>query len=52
MKKMKVLFGEYIGRVGYIHTKPNHLGLVMFYPIEGAYPYRVCLEYTHLVEVD
>jgi hypothetical protein len=35
---------EYIevGRVGKA-TLPNELGLVMFYTIEGEYPYRICL---------
>lgn len=37
-----VVSGEYTGRIGRA-TKPNDLGLVMFYPKEGRYPYAVCL---------
>lgn len=42
MVKYEVISGEYKGRIG-IGTLPNYLGLVMFYPQEGQYPYRVCL---------
>lgn len=40
-KMYRVINGEYKGRIGYCqHTK---YGTVMFYPIEGMHPYRVCL---------
>ena len=40
--KAKVIDGNYKGRIGRA-TEPNKLNLVMFYPIEGTHPYRVCL---------
>ena len=52
MKKMKVIAGQYEGKIGYIYSKPNYLDLVMFYPVEGSHPYRVCLEYKNLIEVE
>lgn len=42
MKDAKVVKGDYAGRTGKA-TMPNEYRLVMFYPIEGQYPYRVCL---------
>ena len=45
----KVVNGKYIeiGRIGKA-TLPNKFGLVMFYPVEGEYPYRVCLPMEHI----
>lgn len=50
MRYGKVIKGQYIGREDKF-TKPNHLGLVMFYPKEGKYPYRVCLNKNDVKEV-
>lgn len=36
-----IIEGDYIGRVGNA-THPNEFGNVMFYPIEGKNPYRIC----------
>ena len=41
MSKCRVISGKYTGRVGYCEV--SQYGSVMFYPIEGVYPYRVCL---------
>mgnify|MGYP003305788257 CR=1 FL=1 len=44
MVKARVIEGEYKGRVGKADlTYLEETGNVMFYPIEGEYPYRVCL---------
>lgn len=40
--KTKDCYDIKVGRIGYA-TKPNKLGLVMFYPIEGKFPYRICI---------
>lgn len=50
MVKYRVISGRYAGRIGF-GKKPNCYGLVMFYPVEGSYPYRVCLSITELEEV-
>ena len=43
MKKMfRVMSGKYQGRIGYCEFN-NAYGSVMFYPVEGVHPYRVCL---------
>lgn len=47
MKKAIVICGQYSGRIGNA-TEPNKHGNVMFYPIEGIYPYRVCLKANHV----
>lgn len=42
-EKYRVVTGEYVGRIGYIEqcsVKTN----IMFYPVEGKNPYRVCLD--------
>lgn len=49
MKFGMVIRGEYAGRKGYF-TKMNRYGNVMFYPIEGKNPYRVCLKYNNVKE--
>lgn len=36
-----IVNGDCAGRVG-AATKPNKYGNVMFYPIEGVNPYRIC----------
>lgn len=36
-----IVNGECAGRIGSA-TAPNKYGNVMFYPVEGAYPYRIC----------
>ena len=43
MKKAIVICGQYSGRSGNA-TEPNKYGNVMFYPVEGVHPYRVCLK--------
>ena len=45
--KAKVIKGKYSGRIGKA-TRPNSLGLVMFYPIEGVHPYCVCLKHDEI----
>lgn len=50
MIKYRVISGKYSGRIGF-GEKPNQLGLVMFYPIEGIHPYRVCLSASELEEI-
>ena len=51
MKQAIVVSGRYLGRIGKA-TEPNQYGNVMFYPIEGIYPYRVCLkaEQIHFIK--
>lgn len=46
----KIICGKYCGRIGTIKSckDPNN---VMFYPIEGEYPYRVCLKKTDVVKI-
>ena len=48
MSKCRVISGKYAGRIG--HCKTTKYGSVMFYPIEGVHPYRVCLM-EHEVEI-
>jgi len=36
-------YPEYVGRIGTITVNPKVKENVMFYPIEGKYPYRICL---------
>ena len=47
----KIVKGNYIGREGYF-TEENKYGLVMFYPKEGIYPYRVCLKRENIVLIN
>lgn len=52
MKKMYVVInGKYAGRKGIVETSPNTAN-VMFYPIEGCHPYRVCLGREDVKEID
>lgn len=53
MRSVIVIEGEYKGRVG----KADFLGVedtgnIMFYPVEGKYPYRVCLSQSQVKEID
>lgn len=50
-RKAKVINGKYAGRVGEA-TPPNKVGNVMFYPVEGKYPYRVCLSVSDICYID
>lgn len=45
-----VVRGEYVGRKGHF-TEVNKYGNIMFYPVEGKYPYRVCLRHNDVKEV-
>jgi hypothetical protein len=49
MKMYRVLSGKYVGRVG--RCEFSKYGSVMFYPIEGIYPYRVCLMANEVEEI-
>ena len=49
MKIYRVVSGKYAGRIG--HCVFNRHGLVMFYPIEGTHPYRVCLAKNEIEEI-
>ena len=43
-RRVVVVKGDYKGRVGKADFSNVHkTGNVMFYPVEGEYPYRVCL---------
>ena len=42
MKRCRVIKGRYTGRIG--KCEKSLYGTVMFYPEEGAFPYRVCLK--------
>lgn len=48
-----ILDGEFKGRKGKIEIglPGEKYGNVMFYPIEGAYPYRVCLKKSSIKEI-
>jgi hypothetical protein len=41
----EIIRGEYKGRIGHLEANLSgeKIGNCMFYPIEGQYPYRVCL---------
>ena len=49
MKDCKVISGKYVGRIG--KCEVTAYGTVMFYPKEGKYPYRVCLEKSEVIYV-
>ena len=49
-KLYEVINGKYVGRKGTIETS-SHTSNVMFYPIEGCYPYRVCLKKEDVKEI-
>lgn len=42
MKLVKVISGIYVGKIGWIN-KPNHLGKVIFYPIDEECPCHIRL---------
>ena len=53
MKNVIVISGKYENRIGkadFSNTKKT--GNVMFYPIEGIYPYRVCLRQEEVEKID
>ena len=53
MRNVIVVEGEYKGRVGKADfTRAKITGNVMFYPVEGEYPYRVCLVQSQVEETD
>ena len=49
MKTYVVIKGKYAGRIGRIESTKNESN-VMFYPVEGKYPYRVCLSKDEIEE--
>lgn len=49
MKMYHVVSGKYAGRIG--HCEFGKYGSVMFYPIEGIHPYRVCLIEKEVEEI-
>ena len=53
MRAAVVIRGEYKGRVGKADfTNIHKTGNVMFYPVEGEYPYRVCLNKEDVQELE
>lgn len=50
MKMYRVVSGKYAGRFG--HCEFSNYGTVMFYPIEGIHPYRVCLMQNEIEEIN
>ncbi len=55
MKMYRVINGEFAGRIGFIKGTDlpgfKRFGNIMFYPIEGKNPYRVCLHFSDIEEV-
>ena len=52
-KNVIVISGEYKGRIGIADfTNTKKTGNVMFYPVEGIHPYRVCLDAKSVKKVD
>ena len=52
-KSVIVISGKYHGRIGMADfTNTEKTGNVMFYPIEGIHPYRVCLNANEVQEVE
>lgn len=50
MELYRIIEGKYYGRIGRIEkTKSNEN--IMFYPIEGEYPYRVCLNKSQVEKI-
>ena len=48
-----VIEGKYKGRIGKADfTNTYKTGNVMFYPVEGEYPYRVCLSKEDIQELE
>ena len=53
MREAVIIKGEYKGRVGKADfTNTSKTGNVMFYPVEGEYPYRVCLNKEDIQELE
>lgn len=53
MRAAVVIKGEYKGRVGKADfTNTHRTGNVMFYSVEGEYPYRVCLNKEDVQELE
>lgn len=53
MKNAIVIKGDYKGRVGKADfTNVHKTGNIMFYPIEGKCPYRVCLDKEDIREFE
>ena len=53
MREAVIIKGEYKGRVGNADfTNTSKTGNVMFYPVEGEYPYRVCLNKEDIQELE
>ena len=51
-RRVVVVKGDYKGRVGKVDFSNVHkIGNVMFYPVEGEYPYRVCLNKEDVQEL-
>ena len=51
MKKAIIVEGEYKGRIGMV-TEVNEVGNVMFYPMEGIHPYRICLRIDQIKYIE
>jgi hypothetical protein len=47
----KVIKGKYVGKIGKVEACKND-SHVMFYPIEGKNPYRVCLRKEDVKEIE
>ena len=53
LRKVVVIKGDYKGRTGKADfTNIHKTGNVMFYPVEGEYPYRVCLDKGDVQEIE
>lgn len=54
MEMYRIMTGEYEGRIGTIDkTVPGFkYGNVMFYPIEGQNPYRVCVRFSEVERLE
>ena len=50
MKMYRVVSGKYVGRVGHGEINEEY-GTIMFYPVEGEYPYRTCLKLSGVEEI-
>ena len=52
MRDAVIIKGNYKGRIGKADfTSAYKTGNVMFYPVEGEYPYRVCLNKEDIKEL-
>ena len=53
LRKVVVIKGDYKGRIGKADFTNFHKTCnVMFYPVEGEYPYRVCLDKGDVQEIE